>query len=295
VFEEKTLKLQTRCHQCIFAQFDKNVQTGCELGRSKEYRKQGKTERKMLDGVDAYEISTACTTYRDDEWLDAHVEEHRTYIGDSTLAGIYESAKEEVRNFVKPQVDFIIVENTTDDVGKIQLKLIKTINSILGQDILPRSVVFVVNNDPMFKEIRTVLDLIDSLMIDSDIKYQLVRNVELPVEYYRLLDVGVGKTSGTYYTHYELGAEVPKNLLNSFDVGINDSMWTVCYVEHELINNLDVDFVPKEEIVQRSLHKLLGGNEGAYIQDKITQLAESQQVKNKMMFTWEQLDAKKLS
>ena len=78
MFEEKTLKLQTRCHQCIFAQFDKNVQTGCELGRSKEYRKQGKTERKMLDGVDAYEISTACTTYRDDEWLDAPVEEHRT-------------------------------------------------------------------------------------------------------------------------------------------------------------------------------------------------------------------------
>ena len=286
MFEEKTLKLQTRCHECVFAQIEDGVQVGCDLGRSEEFRKQGKTERKLLENTDAYEISTACTTYRDAEWVDL-------------TEGVedLETAMTHVRNFVKPRVDLIIVENTLDDVGKVQLKIIKTVNSILGQEILPNSVVFVVNNDPLFKEIRVVLDLIDSLLIDSGIDYQLVRNMELPVEYYRLLDVGVAKTTGTYYTHYELGAEVPKNLINEFDVALNENMWTVCYVGHELAGTVgDIEHSNlREEIVQRSLHKLLGGNEGAYIGDKITQLAESQQVKNKMMFTWEQLDAKKLS
>jgi hypothetical protein len=295
VFEEKTLKLQTRCHECIFAQFDKSVQTGCELGRSEEFRKQGKTERKLLENVDAYEISTACTTYRDEKWAADSLE--RDNISSDDLRQLADS----VRDFVKPKVDLIIVENTADDTGKVQLKLIKTINSILTQEILPNSVVFVVNNDPLFKEIRVVLDLMDGMMIDSGIDYQLVRNMEQPVEYYRLLDVGVTKTTGTYYTHYPLGAEIPENLLNGFDVAINDSMWTVCHVRHEPQGVGERCYVDAEdstlrqEIVQRSLHKLLGGNEGAYIVDKITQLADSQQVKNKMMFTWEQLDAKKLS
>jgi hypothetical protein len=287
VFEEKTLKLQTRCHECIFAQFSElttgNQQIGCDLGRSEKFRQQGKAERKILENVDAYEISTACTTYRDAQWLDKYEEENDVPAIDS------------VRDFVKPRVDFIIVEHTKDDLEKVESKFIKTINSILAQEIPPRSVVFVLDNDPLFKHIRVVLDLIDSMLIDSGFDYQLVRNMEQPVEYYRLLDVGVAKTTGTYYTHYELGVEIPKNLIDGLDAAINDSMWTVCYVEAEGDDNCDDVLTAREQIVQRSLHKLLGGNEGAYIEDKIDQLAESQQVKNKIMYAWEQLDAKKLS
>lgn len=287
MFEEKTLKLQTRCHKCIFAQFDKNVQTGCELGRSEKFRKQGKTERKVLENVDAYEISTACTTYRDAEWINENDEKIHN-LGDAIGA---------VREVVRPQVDFVIVENSGDGLPTVKIKFERTINSVLDQDILPKSVIFVVNNDPVFKGIADIIKMVGDMLKGSGVDYKIVRNIEKPVEYFRLLDVGVGKCFGTYYTHYRLGMRLPHNIISVLDGAINDDLFTISYVVGEEWYDISVDGTerPRTQIVQRSLHKLLGGNEGAYIGDKIAKLAESQGVTNKMMFTWEQLDAKKLS
>lgn len=280
VFEEKTLELQTRCHGCIFAEFNNDVQIGCKLGRSSKFQQQGKTTRKTLDNVEAYEISTVCNTYRDQEWAD---NSHQTENIDSNDI---KQLADSVLDFVQPRVDFIIVEDSDDDLETVEKKFITTISSILTHTILPQSVVFVVNNDGLFTNIRSVLDLIDSMLIDSGIDYQLVRNIEKPVEYFRLLDVGVTKGKGLYYTHYDLGVEVPSNIISSLDHAINQNLWTVCYVEAQDNHS---------EVVQGSLHKLVGGNEGSYIKDKINKLAESQQNKHKMMYTWEQLNVKKLS
>ncbi len=283
MFEERTLKLQTRCHECIFAKISNNIQIGCEFGRSAKFTEQGKTERKYIEEVSALEISTVCNTYRDKEWQ-----------GNKEFLEV----KNEVRTFVTAQVDFIIIERSLDDLETVLKKFNTTLNSILAQEILPKSVIFVIDNDPLFKDIDKMLETIEMFLLDSEIEFQLVRNIEKPVEYYRLLDVGVSKAKRTYYTHYTLGDSIPTDIIMALDCVINDNLWTVCYVEcmdkwDKDEENHKLDY--KEEIVQRNLHKQLGGNEGSYIKDKIEHLANSQGVKHKIMYTWDQLHAKKLS
>lgn len=278
--EERTINLETRCHECIFAKFENNIQIGCELGRSDKFQKQGKAKRVFLDNTEAFQISTVCNTYRDKVWAETSSQ------ADNIDSDNIKMLADCVRDFVTVPVSYIIVEQSNDGPEEVSRKIAKTAADILTHDILPKSVIFVVDNDEMFEDINKVLDTIDMILIDSGIEYRLVRNLETPVEYYRLLDVGVSKTKTVYYTHCKLGDTIPKDTISLLDHAVNNNLWTVSYVE------AGEDGV---EVIQTGLHKIVGGNEAAYLRDKVHKLAESQEVTHKMIYTWDQLHAKKLS
>ena len=127
--DQRTMKIQTKCHECIFATFNNNKQQlGCELGRSEKFSAQGKTKTTNIRGTKALEISTVCNTYRDKEWEEAWHEHN-------DVQSNWQHPKDDVRNFVTCKVDFVIVENTDDDIDKVEEKFMITLESIIRHDL----------------------------------------------------------------------------------------------------------------------------------------------------------------
>ena len=59
-------QVETFCRGCVFAEYTKNKQTGCDLNRSEIFNPS--ETRKSQDGKEAYVFNRFCTAFRPEEW-----------------------------------------------------------------------------------------------------------------------------------------------------------------------------------------------------------------------------------
>lgn len=248
---EKNAETTTHCHDCVFAEFvasydidgneDGELQYDCKLKRLDKFSDK---EIIDIDYIKAYKINRICMGCRDDNWAEGRKD---------IIADVYKE--------MEISIDFIIVLDTVSITA-----LDKTFQSIVNQDIKPRSVILVID-DSKYKEISGYFTLLKNIMSDNDIKYQLVRCFEDDAVYERLVDVGVNKCRSVLYTHYRSGEIVPEKFTVALNDYYNKELKRFIYIE----GNEDY-----HDVVFTSYHKLMGGNDAGYIGDKIKFKAKEQ-------------------
>ena len=94
-------KLTTDCIDCVFAKFENETQTKCEIGRVKKYKERGFTVDKVTDEstkVEYYQIKDAlCSLNRGKEWIENIVKD-----GDASKI-VYEESRIPVGYFLQAE------------------------------------------------------------------------------------------------------------------------------------------------------------------------------------------------
>ena len=247
---EKNIDASTHCHDCVFADIYKVegivepqfAQQKCRLDRLDKFPDKELVE---IDGTTAYKINRVCMACRDDKWAE----------------GKHDIVKD-VYKEMEITIDFVLVLDTFS-VTSLHI----TLDSILNQVVMPRSIILVVDPEK-YPNISDYFSVLSTKLEDTDIKYQLIKCFEKDVVYERLVDVGVGKCRSVYYTHYRTGEKVPTN----FTAAINHY-----YVKKVKRFILIEAFKNHHEVMFTSYHKLIGGNDGGYILDKVNYRAKQQE------------------
>ncbi len=250
---KKNVETTTHCHDCIFCEYTGVKQTGCQLGRLDKFDNK---EREVIDGFDAYKINRICMACRDENWAEGK---------DKPIDDVYEE--------MCVSVDFVIVDNggLMNPLQRLEASLISAKN----QTIKPNSIIVVVPEG--FKLVKECLDKIESFLDGTAIKYQLVHHLEKDAVYERLLDVGVLKCRGVYYSGYKMGEVIPADFVQKLDHFHNRQL-----KRYIMVTPYDI----YHQVVFRAYHKLLGGNDGGYIEDKIGSKAQEQETLD-FIHSWE--------
>lgn len=273
---EKTFDTTTHCHNCIFAELEavkpgsssvrSLFQSGCKLNRLDKFEDK---ELVNIDDVSAYKINRICMACRDESWAEGK-----------------DNPKQDVYDEMKVTVDFVLVIDIFDleegepNLDKHIKNLQHSLTSIINQgDMKANSVVLVFKNKHFGKHVNKFLKEMSRYLDKNDIKYQVLRCFEDDAVYHRLHDIGVQKCRGVFHVGYRVGDIIPTNILERINRAINHELYRFV-----LLKQSDV----YHQVVMNNYHKLLSGNDGGYIEDKIQYYAK-QQDNNEMVKEWNEI------
>ena len=255
---EKTLT--TSCRDCVFAIKDGKLQTGCELGRVEAYSNRGVAiiEAEDLEENEFYVLETWCNTYREDVLKVAHEGE---------------DLKDIVYNELDPKVQFVVIINSNLD------EIETTINSIFEQEAFSAKEILLVNNgeDSCFDVIQKAKELLEDKI---DFKVQQIKE-ELPI--LGVIDEAFKNAQNGYYSVIECGKETRRDLIATLHEAVNVKLKKAGYIKGwDGINGMTVQCV---------LHQFLVGNNGASLEEKISDGENMDGVEegNSLIKTWDEL------
>lgn len=250
-------RLKTSCETCVFAQFENDQQTGCDIGRLDIFKKQNRAEY----GENSYIIDGVCNTCRGTQWANK-------YLGYNLLA---QAEKE-----VQISIDFIIL--ISDISEKIYKELPEIVNQCCNQKkILPKNIICVVKNFDL--DYQKLYDELNYLIPTEKIQSHLVRVLEENADISRMLDMGVKKCKSSYFAVFDLNDNIPINLINVLNTKLNYELIKISMIEpYKNFSGL---------ILQTSLYRLYDKNKEDFIYNKIKQVSKEQNLNQ--TFTWDQL------
>jgi hypothetical protein len=262
---ERTIEIKTECKECVFASWDGNTQSGCNLDRIDRFEDQGLTTLKEEDGKQFFLIDTFCNTCRNDEWADRQKDD------------VYDVIKREM----ELKVDLFVLSLFQGDEAEAKIK--QTLLSVLEMELKPKKLVIVIMKKK--KDYAKILTAIESIMVDEDgkqiIPFRLVGVFRTTANTLgELVDEGFSKAENVFYCTFSAGYEIPSNYLKKVDHLVNVEMEKFSMIEP--LDQFD------GFMVQNALHKILYGNNKMPLSEKVKILAEEQEVKH-MVRKWDQL------
>ena len=257
--EQKSLT--TSCRDCCFATKKGKVQTGCLLGRIDKFSAQNIeiVDAKDQEGNKFSVLKSWCSAYRNEIWKTAHKDE---------------DLKEALDNEIYPKVNFLILAK--DSLNEIEV----TVNSILNQEkFKAKQIIIVTCNDEVYFE---AIQQSRSLLEDSGLlfKVQVVRN---DISDLAIVDEVFANFHNGFYSIFECGKEVPKDLISVLNSALNDNVEKVGYIKpYDGINGMTAQCV---------LHKFLYGNKDATLEEKLLDGEEMDKTgkENSLVRTWDEL------
>jgi hypothetical protein len=254
-------ELTTSCRDCVFATKHKKTQTGCSLGRLEKFEEQNVEIIYAKDEEDNEfaVLKGWCSAYRNDIWKTAHKEE---------------DLEEALDNEIYPKINFVVL--VKDNLNEIEM----TINSILNQERFKAAqIIIVTSNDNLLIE---CIQKSRSLLEDSDVLFK-VQAVRSDIPNLAIVDEVFANFHNGFYSIFECGKEVPKDLISVLHSAINTNVEKVGYVKpHDGINGMTVQCV---------LHKFLYGNKGASLEEKLLDGEDMDKtgIEYSLVRTWDEL------
>lgn len=241
--------MHTSCQDCIFAIWDDNIQKGCKYNRLDKFEKE-------LINKQYYKLNGICNICRNKEWQDR--------IGDNYL--------EVLDREIAIKTDFIFI-NTESNVDAVKINTLKTLKDLEQNNNKPTSVTFTSIADINISEYAR--------LIKDNCKFKFnVVNPILKKDLLSIIDMCVNYSKANYYIVYHLTKDNKLTDINDkLNIALNDKV-----MKFLMIN--DTDF--HGTVIQRYLHKLLGGNTDKSIIEKINELNKLQETN--MVLSWNDLE-----
>ena len=252
-FSDDARSPETVCRDCAFAVYSGNSQTGCDAGRLFKF-KQALVQIDECydeDGKEFYVIRDRyCVFWRSQEWK----EERK----DPLMSVVEES---------KIKFECIVYIDDTHNMEDVEI----TVKSILLQDLLPKSIIFVNNNyriQPVgLKRMCNRQGMFFSIEQIND--NSLTRGI--------CVDVAARRTntkSHGYISIFDAGRKVPSEFFSKINGKIIEDLQQIIAIEGENGNG---------DVYQTKAYKMSGGNinhenetEDLFI-EKIKRIAEKQE------------------
>lgn len=229
-------KVHTVCKLCCFAVYEGNTQTGCKLGRTEIFRKQGHLVE-AYDNDKEFDIINGrkCIAFRSEEWA-------------KDKKNIEELVKKEIE--LKLSVVIILEDETIDSVEK-------TISALRNQQVKPLEVVFIDKQKKL-----PMSDLNSHLydIIGNDFTWRISVSLNKGIFKTEAIDLAIPNLKGSYYSIFDGGQIPPPNFISDINKSINEKLEKFCVIE------------PSEKYggltVQLGFHKMINGNKGITVEDK---------------------------
>lgn len=179
--------MKTSCKNCTFAIWDDKTQIGCEFNRLDKFKELDLVEELQEESYRYYLINRVCN---------------------ACTKGKH--SVEEVREYIRPSVDYILVHSSSD------AQLDKRIDEIRELNYKPEVLYIVIGPDQNAKEIYIkYCDVGTKLLVTSCLH-------ELDDE--SMACIGMSKSKSRYCTTFSSNKEIPKNLIEVIDNIINDEL-----------------------------------------------------------------------
>ena len=260
VNENKTLT--TSCLKCVFAIKDKKTQTGCAVGKIEKLKNRGINiiEAEDLEENEFYVLEHWCCTYREEVWKTAH-----------EGSDLFEVLEKETY----PKIGFVVL--IKDNLSEVET----TVNSALEQEKFNPSQIVLVNTgeEDYFEVIEKAKELIDGTGVDYKVQEVIGDLTDLEIIDETFLNAKYG-----FYSVFESGKEIPKDLIKTLHFTLNHNMEKAGYIKgFDGINGMTVSCV---------LHKFLKGNNGMNLEQKLRDGEEYDEVENhnSLIRTWDELN-----
>lgn len=233
--------MQTPCKNCCFAKYEDITQIGCDIGMLDKHTLAG------VDIIEAYDeekefyvIDNFCNRYRSQKWLEKHKDKTPKELSVIT------------RNEIKIPYQVIVVG------AMDKTKVSKTLDSLSNQNIKPKHITV------MRQNVRSVpeTELIEMLQ-KLHIKWRLQTNKLKELELGNYIDMVIDVTPKTclYYLVVFEGTVLPPTVSTELDEAINDKLVNFAAI----LPNVSGEGL----IIPRSIHKILSGNAGKPLLQKI--------------------------
>ena len=255
---EDTNTINTSCKDCVFAEWNKNEQTGCELGRISKFKKNGTEVVEATDNVkDYYVVRRFCNAYRPEAWGEM--------VEDKTQA---------IKEETKIRCGVVIVANKKASMTTIE----KTVEASLKQSVVLPDYIVIVNNSDI-KHHDIIFRMHD--VISEDIVFYAVQVREEKATIGQCVDMAFNQAKNGYYIVFLAGYEPPPNFLDKINNRINKELDSIIFIEpQQKWNGL---------FVQCSTHKLLGGNYEKTLLKKISEIVEEEGMEG-LVVNWKDLN-----
>lgn len=259
---------KTHCKNCVFANYENDIQVGCSMGRHEQL---GVAE--MLENN--FGLHRFCNTYRPPEWYN--------HLGLEKALKPEETVLEEVF----PRIGFFVKLNT-DENNAIE-KLRKTIKSIADMDGGCAYLVVITDKVEYNEEIWTLF--IEYFGAESTIKYHILQLGEKYENLVKIIDRAFIHAQNGWMMTLSGGHEVKQDTLTKLHRITNIEMKQLVMVDsYDGFNGL---------IFPAFLFKFLNGNKDKIFQDEIVdgrgfvdkvKAAEERGGTNSII-SWEEFDA----
>tara|TARA_Y100001951_G_C11284807_1_gene267912 strand:+ start:301 stop:1188 length:888 start_codon:yes stop_codon:yes gene_type:complete len=266
-FLDKTLKQEshlspeaetpeTVCRNCIFAVYEENTQTSCELGRIQKFKDKGVVVDDCYDdqGNEFFVIRDRyCVFWRNEDWANVHK--------DPVFA---------VRRESKIKFKCIIYISESNDMEDVE----ETLISVLEQDLQPKHVTFINNNSSIqpigLKRLCNRFNI--SFSIEHINDKSLTRGL--------CVNIAANKVNANFFGYisvFDAGHIPIKDFYSKINTAIVDDLEQILAIEGDEGNG---------DVYQTKAYKMTGGNldteeerEELFI-DKIKRISESQGCKH---------------
>lgn len=225
--------MNTWCRDCVFNISDGDVQTGCDVDRLSKFKEVGTEIETMVDGGKEFFVilGRICNYCHNEEALkDVPARKRREF----------------VENRIKVKVNLGVYVGPDDTFEKAKL----TLDSI-GDQTLPAHEVTVILHGG-----HDASDYVTYFTYDDDpLPWSVVEITDDEAETYeRAMDIAMENIKSTYYSVSHAGYIYRNDYISTINTAINEKM--LRFVA------LTPDESGDASLVQRGLHKLLGGNRG---------------------------------
>lgn len=254
-------ELTTSCRDCVFATKHKKTQTGCSLDRLEKFEERNVEILYAKDEEDnKFSVLMGwCSAYRNNIWKIAHKDE---------------DLEEALDSEIYPKVNFLVL--VKDNLNEIEV----TINSILNQERFNAAqIIIATSNDKLLIE---CIQKSRSLLEDSDVLFK-VQGVRGDISNLAIIDEVFANFRNGFYSIFESGKEVPKDLISVLHSAINTNVEKVGYIKpYDGINGMTAQCV---------LHKFLYGNKGASLERKLLDGEDMDKtgIEYSLIRTWDEL------
>lgn len=251
-------KIVTSCLDCVFAQWDDNEQVGCDFDRLDKFEENG-AEVVGHDGETKKWFTIEgrfCNACRDHDWGKRHQRRE------------WKSLVEEATSL---KVAILIYVDDSTSVEEVA----RTLDSVVAQEHPPNEIVIALHNPPL--EERSYVNLVRSMDLKipwfvKRVNPEQVLGYNESIAHYIALDLALASVSSTYYCLVCANHELPSNFLKTVNNAVNvEMMRFVALLPDDDGNRL---------VIQSNLHKVLWGNRGKSIIEKIEEIAKEEKTEH---------------
>lgn len=236
--------MDTSCKLCVFATYEGNVQHGCDFDRLKKFDEIGTViESKNEDDKHYFiikdRVCNACT--------------QESALADIPARKWYDTVKEKMAIRCNMAI-YVGKDHTMDDAKR-------SLESIIWQNLPPHEIKILLHGSHNVGEYIAYMT-----EHASSFDWEVQEVVLEGANYLQALDLTMERIKSTFYTVSNAGYEYPSNYLSTINRAINiDLKRFVALLPDQNGNGF---------FIQRGLHKLVGGNRGIPVLEKLDEIAE---------------------